>query len=421
MRLKINNMVNKISKIVISIIILLSGFYITFQNDVNAEVSEPINLYLFYGDGCPHCAKEKEFFKTLKTNYGNKINIHEYEVYNNYDNVELFNKAADFLKIDVGGVPFLIIGEKYFIGYGSDETTGKDISKEIDNCIKDRCLDSLSELLLGKDIVNITNIPEKVVEGEVDKDNTSPIYLNTFVFGNVDLKSVSLPLATILIALVDGFNPCAMWILIFLITMLINMEDKKRLYILGSVFILTSGIIYFFFLSAWFNFFKFIGYVYWIKVVIGIVAIVSGYLHIKNALFSKGGCHVTSDQQRESIMDKIKKIIKEKSFILSIFGIVTLAISVNLIEVVCSAGLPAIYTNLLSTIRLSTLEYYMYLLLYVFVFMLDDLTVFFIAVKTFEVTGIAKKYTKWSSLIGGIIILIIGIILIIKPELLMFG
>jgi hypothetical protein len=253
-----------------------------------------------------------------------------------------------------------------------------------------------------------------------NSDN-STTQINTYIFGNIDLKSVSLPLATILIAVVDGFNPCAMWILIFLITMLINMKDKKKLYILGSVFIITSGAVYFLFLSAWFNFFSLIGYVYWIKIIIGIVAIISGILHIKGALFSKGGCKATNEGQRESIMERIKKSLGQKSFLLSIIGIISLAISVNLIEVVCSAGLPAIYTNLLSSIKLSTYEYYLYLLLYIFFFMLDDLIIFFIAIKTFEVTGIAKKYTKWSNLIGGVIILIIGIILIIKPELLMFG
>jgi hypothetical protein len=102
-------------------------------------------------------------------------------------------------------------------------------------------------------------------------------------------------------------------------------------------------------------------------------------------------------------------------------GIISLAISVNLIELVCSAGLPAIYTNLLSSIELPGWQYYLYLFFYILIFMLDDLIIFFVAVKTFQVTGITNKYTKYSSLIGGIIILIIGVLLIFKPEVLMFG
>lgn len=415
-------MIGRLLKITLSLAILFGVFFAGTINKVSAEVNEPINVYLFYGQGCPHCAKEREYLTTLKDIYGNKINIYEYEVYYNKENVKLFTKTSEFLNIDVGGVPFLVIGEKYFVGYESNETTGKEISNEIERCIEDGCIDNLSELLLGEKKLNTTSTPEDIiVSSGTNSENTSPLYFETYIFGKINLKDISLPLATILIALVDGFNPCAMWILIFLITMLINMKDKRKLYILGSTFIFTSGIVYFFFLSAWFNFFKLVGYVYWIKVIIGIIAIVSGILHVKSALFSKGGCHATNEKQRESIIERIKKVLGEKSFALAILGIVTLAISVNLIEVVCSAGLPAVYTNLLSSIKLSPFEYYFYLFLYVIIFMLDDLIIFFIAVKTFEVTGIAKKYTKWSSLIGGIIILIIGIILIVKPELLMFG
>ena len=416
-----------------TICLLLSLLFLFFfgSSQASKAQSEPINAYFFYGTGCPHCAKEREFLQSLKEKNPNDISIYEYEIYYNTLNSKKFADTITHLGIDVGGVPFLVIGERYFIGYESDETTGLEIENELIRCMENGCKDNLAELLLNKKIIPGTTSSEEKVEKKVEEEikiedgknseNTSPIYLNTPILGKINLKSISLPIATILIAFVDGFNPCAMWILIFLITMLINMKDRKKLYILGSVFIFTSGVVYFFFLSAWLNFFKFVGFVYWIKVVIGIVAVISGLLHLKNALFSKGGCHATNEKQREGIMNKIKKALGEKSYLLSIIGIVSLAISVNLIEVVCSAGLPAVYTNLLSSINLSGPQYYFYLLLYVLIFMLDDLIVFFIAMRTFEVTGIAKKYTKWSSVIGGVIILIIGIILILKPEWLMFG
>lgn len=422
----------------LSIIIVVSaGSQIT---RVHAKDNRSINVYLFYGEGCPHCAKERKFLQEVQAEDPGSIYVYEYEIYYNQKDIDALNKVIDYLEVDVGGVPFLIVGEKYFVGYDSDDSTGKEIVAEIERCLENDCKDYVSEILLSEDQKRRDQIEgqggatqEPVPESQVESDapeyiqkgmaskGSSSLYLNTYLFGNVDLKGISLPIATMLIAFVDGFNPCAMWILIFLITMLINMKDKRKLYVLGSTFIVTSGLVYFIFLAAWLNFFKFVGYVYWIKVVIGVVAIVSGLVHIKNSLISKGGCHATSQNKRESIMQKIKRVVGEKSFILSIVGIMTLAITVNLIEVVCSAGLPAVYTNLLSTIKLTTFEYYLYLLLYVLIFMLDDLIVFFIAVKTFEVTGITKKYTKWSSLFGGVIILVIGIILIIKPELLMFG
>lgn len=409
---------------VITILFLLAIF--SEFNVVNAS-NDPVNIYLFYGEGCPHCAKEKLFLNSLKVEYQNNIQIHQYEVYYSEENNNKLNKVAELLGVNVAGVPFLVIGDKAIIGFDSASITGKEIEMNVINCLQNGCPDKASEILLGVRptyTISRTNTFPPLVPTEskpFEENEVMPVFLNTIVFGTVDLKSVSLPLATILIALVDGFNPCAMWILIFLITMLINLKDKKKLYILGTVFIVTSGMVYFLFLAAWFNFFKYIGFVYWIKVIIGIVAIISGSLHLRDAFSSKGGCKATNAQQREGIMDRIKKALGEKSFILSVLGIMILAVSVNLIEVVCSAGLPAVYTNLLASVTLSPTVYYSYLLLYVLVFMLDDLIIFFIAIKTFEVTGIAKKYTKWSGIVGGIVLVIIGIILIVKPELLMFG
>jgi len=382
-------MFKKLFTIILGCIFLLS-FFCCPQN---IFAQDTINLDFFYGTGCPHCAQEHVFLKKIQDNYGDKITINEYEIYYDDNNATLFQQNLEKYNIDVGGVPLLIIGDNdYVLGYANEKITGV----EIENKIKS---------LLG---------------AEEDSSLYKPLYLNIFS-RQIDLKAVSLPLATILIAFVDGFNPCALWILIFLITMLINMKDRKKLYILGSVFIIVSGLVYFVFLAAWFNFFKFIGYAYWIKVIIGIIAIISGIIHIKDGLFSKGECKVTNAQQRQNIITRMKNVLNEKNFFLAIVGISALAISVNLIEVVCSAGLPAIYTNLLSTIKLSTFEYYSYLSLYILIFMLDDLAIFFIAIKTFEVTGITNKYSKFSSIFGGLLIFIIGIILIFKPELLMFG
>lgn len=250
-----------------------------------------INFY--YGVGCPHCAKEKEFLGEIEEYYDGKLKINEYEIYENQVNAEKFNEDIDRFGIELAGVPLLVMGDSYVIGFGNKATTGRQIVQELDEYYEIK-----------------TNIPEVIFNGEIESDgveaNKKGLFLKVFGI-NIDLKTVSLPAATILIAFVDGFNPCAMWILIFLITMLINMRDKKRLYILGSTFILVSGIMYFLFLAAWFNLFKLVGYIYWIKAAVGIVAIICGLIHLKNGLLSGGGCKVTNQEQRVGIMNRIKK------------------------------------------------------------------------------------------------------------------
>jgi len=213
-----------------------------------------------------------------------------------------------------------------------------------------------------------------------------------------------------------------MWVLLFLISLLLGMEDKKKMWTLGVAFIATSAIVYFLFLSAWLNLFLFLGFIASVRIGVGLVAIGSGAFHLKEWWSNRSGaCKVTNVEQKKKIMDKLREIASQKYFIFALFGIIGLAFAVNLVELVCSAGLPAIYTNILSISNLSTYQYYLFLLLYIFIFMLDDLLIFIIAMTTLRATGISSKYSRWSGLIGGIVILAIGILLIFKPGWVMFG
>jgi hypothetical protein len=233
---------------------------------------------------------------------------------------------------------------------------------------------------------------------------------------------LSLPLLSIIIGTIDGFNPCAMWVLLFLISILIGMKDKKRMWALGSAFMITSAVIYLVFMLAWLNLAIFIGAIWWIKILIALVAFAGGIINVRAYIRSKeAGCEVVDEKKRKKIFAKVKSFTSEKSFVLALLGIITLAVSVNFIELTCSAGLPVIFTNILALNNLSAFEYSIYIFLYLLFFLLDDLIVFFIAMTTLKMKGISNKYAKYSHLIGGIIMLIIGILMVFKPEWLMFN
>ena len=102
-------------------------------------------------------------------------------------------------------------------------------------------------------------------------------------------------------------------------------------------------------------------------------------------------------------------------------GIIALAVAVNLVELLCSAGLPVVFTQILALNNLPTWQYYAYLILYIFIFILDDLIVFILAMLTLKMTGLGNKYARYSHLIGGAVMVIVGLLLIFKPEWLMFG
>jgi glutaredoxin len=402
-------------KILISIFSFLFVFSF-FTQFVHADTNA-VNAYLFYGSGCPHCAKERQFLSNVLINKYPDLKIHEYEVYYSSKNISLFEKVATKLKSDASGVPFLIIGDQYFVGY-SDSISPIEIEQRVKQCSVENCPDSVASIV-GVSLTSNISTNENIVQDEGDKGEK---IIDLPLIGKVDALKYSLPALTVVIGLLDGFNPCAMWTLLFLISLLLGMKDRKRMWILGATFIVASASVYFIFMAAWLNLILFLGFVIWIRILIGILALVGGGYSLKDYIFNKdSGCKVTGSEDRQRVFERLKLAVQLNSLWLALCGIIVLAFAVNLVELICSAGLPAVYTQVLALNGLSSWQYYFYIMLYVFFFMLDDLFVFFVAMYTLEMTGITTKYARVSRLVGGIVMLAIGILLILKPEWLMFG
>lgn len=395
-------MINKVIKFLLVVGILLFL--------VKPALAADVTLHFFWAVGCPHCAQEKVFLKTLEEKY-TQLSIKDYEITYDRKNLELLQKVGVELQADVSGIPFTVIGKEHFAGYLSDETTGKEIEKAVKCAVENGCEDLINGLLQGEN----TQQPKEQSKG-------IPETLKVPIFGELQVKSLSLPLLTFVVAFLDGFNPCAMWTLLFLISLLLGMKDRKRMWMLGIAFIISSAFVYFLFLSAWLNFFLFLGFVVWVRIAIGLVALGAGGYNLRDYFINKtSSCNVVGDEKRQKIFKKIRAITRKKQFLLALGGIILLAFAVNLVELICSAGLPAIYTQVLSLAQLSKWQYYLYLTFYIFIFMLDDMVIFFTAMITLQAVGIQSKYSRLSHLIGGILMIIIGLLLLLRPEFLMFG
>lgn len=388
------------NKILILIAILSTFLFIipvnalseTYKDKVaditNTKVEDNIiNIYFFRGEGCPHCALEEEFFeKELKKKYDN-IKIYDFEVWQNEENSRLLNLVKERFRLKNSNVPFTIIGNKYFIGFS--------------NTTKDKIYNILDEYTGKKVSSNTYRIP---------------------IVGEVNVKKFSLPLIAIILGFIDGFNPCAMWILLFLINILIGGKDKKRMFILGNIFLLTSGLVYFLSMlgiSIVLN----ITTIIWIRNIIAFIAVTIGIYNIRTYIQTKNddGCHVVKDEKRKDLFKKIKKYTNKKSILIASLGMITLAASVNLVELACSLGFPAVFSEILAINKVKSINRVLYLLLYDIFYMLDDIIIFYIAILTLNIKAISHKYTKYSNLIGGIIILLIGLLLLIKPDWIMFN
>lgn len=399
-------------KKIIRICLLLA--VLLFPLMVNAK-NNTVTLYLFHGDGCPHCAEEIEYLNSIKSKYKN-LKIVKYEVWYDKNNAELLNEVYNAYGITRNGVPTTVIGNTLIQGYS--ENTGLKLERAIKYYSDNEYIDQIKRIKNGsfveEDLVDDFSENEEKTDGEMTIEVPS--------LGKVNLKRVSLMTAAVVIGLVDGFNPCAMWILLFLISVLIGMKNKKRMWSLGLAFLVTSALVYMLIMLSWINIAVKITTVIWVRNIIAVVALVGAFINIRSYINSRknGGCEVVDDKKRKSIFNKIKKFTSEKSFILALIGVIGLAISVNLVELACSAGLPLVFTELLALNSVSDSMKLFYTFIYIVFFLLDDLVVFFIAMFTMKITGISTKYNKYSHLIGGIIMLLIGVLLIFKPEWLMF-
>ena len=354
--------------------------------DVEVEKNK-INLYIFRGEGCPHCKAEMQWLESIKDQY-KELNIYDFEVWYNEENIDKYIKVAEKLKVNTNSIPFTIIGEKTFIGYS--------------DTIKD----------------NIEKAIKHYIGNDVEKN-----HMKLPLLGNINVKEASIPIIAIVLGFIDGFNPCAMWILLFLINLFINFKNKKKAWILGFTFLIISGLVYFISMLG-INMVVSIITINWIKKALAIFILVAGLINLRKYIKTRKndvGCTVVDDKKRKKIITKMKNIANSKNFILALLGVIVLAISVNLIELTCSLGFPMIFTEVLSINEVTGIPRIIYLLIYIFFYMIDDLLVFTISMFTLEATGITNKYNKLCTLVSSVIMISMGILLLIKPEWLMLN
>ena len=357
---------------------------------VGSEESDTVTIYFFHQTTCPHCRKENLFLDELEKKYKDKLIVRRYEV-SDKTNSEYLIKAKERMDIDTSGVPFTVVGDKAYIGY--TESVGNSIEKTVENYI------------------NPSNNKEEKEETHIVK-----------IFGKeIDLTKTSLPFVAIVLGFIDGFNPCAMWVLLFLINMLFNMKDRKKMWILGFTFLFTSAFVYFLAMLGISIVLSFTQTI-WIRRIIAVVAIVGGFINLKSFVETpKDGCAVVDEKKRKNYFSRIKKFTAEENIFLALVGVIALAASVNLVELACSAGWPMIFTTILDLNNVSIISKIIYMLIYILFYLIDDLVVFVLAMVTLKVTGVTTKYNRLNHLVGGIIMIIIGLLLIFKPEILMLN
>lgn len=236
-------------------------------------------------------------------------------------------------------------------------------------------------------------------------------------FGYVSVRDVGLPVFTFAIGLVDGFNPCAMWVLVFLLSVLVNVKDRRKIAAIAGTFVVVSGLAYFAFMAAWLNVFMLVGIARPLQIVLGVLALAIGAINVKDFFAFKQGVTLSiPESTKPGIYDRVRKIVTTDYLFVAIGLSIVLAVVVNLIELMCTAGLPAIYTQILTIQQLPAWKNYAYLGLYNVAYMFDDSLMVIAFIITLSHRKMRETEGRWLKLISGIVVLALGVAMIFKPE-----
>lgn len=352
-----------------------------------------VMVNFFFMPGCPHCADQAAFNQILQQDY-NTVQWKLHDVTTPQGNREFIQSIEQYhIHNPTFGVPMTVINGQGIVGWTSIQTTGQAIRNQIVAALKQQ-------------------------ENQIDQDQNK-FLLDLPFFGPTDLSTWSLPTLAILLGLVDGFNPCAMWVLVYLIALALSLNDKRRLWLLVGSFVLASGILYFLFMTAWLNAFLFLGYLRPVTILVGLGALAGGILGLKDFIQTKGQltCKIGDEKEKKKTAKRVQQLINSPLTWATLLGIIVLAFTVNAVEFACSAAIPAVFTQVLAISNLSALEHYAYIGLYTLFFMLDDLIIFGLAAFAVS-TAVGEKYAKYCKLLGGILMIAMGLALLFVPQLL---
>lgn len=404
------------ASIFLAIIIGLVGIFSVSAQSANAN---KIIIYLFWGDGCPHCAAEKPFLEDLVKQNPN-IEVRAYEIWKVESNRVKLDKMAQEYGFKPSGVPTTFIGDQYWVGFNDDIKS--QIQTTVNACVTTACKDAGEGIIdiegatLLTPQINTPNITPTQPAGPIAP--ASSVITIPFI-GKVDLNAQSLTISTLLISFVDGVNPCSVWVLTMLMALVIHTGSRKKVLIIGLIFLTVTAGIYALFIAGLFSVLKIISFVGWIQVIVALVAFIFAVVNIKDYFWYKEGVSFTiSEKNKSGIIKKMRRVLASADNMWSLSGAtIILAAGVSLVEFSCTAGFPVLWTNLLTAHQVSTSTFILLLVLYMFIYQLDEMAIFGTVVVTLKASKLEEKHGRILKLIGGMLMLTLSLVMLINPRL----
>ncbi|MCK4911121.1 MAG: hypothetical protein KAR83_05745 [Thermodesulfovibrionales bacterium] len=359
--------------------------------------------------------------------------VKDYEVWKNTANARVFRSFARRVGLTQPSVPVTVVGDSVIGGFS--EASAIMIEEKVREAFEAAARGTKSPSAPSTEVKpsagpssgpgpvappdeEKTPVLEQDRAPELTVSESEPDLKLPFL-GEVSAEGLSLPVFTLVLAGLDSFNPCALFVLMFLLSLLIYAKSRVRMLIIGGTFVFFSGFVYFLFMAAWLNLFFLAGRVGYITAVAGAVALFVGVLNVKDFFAFKEGVSLTmSDGAQGRLIARMRGLLKAESMVSMLTGTVVLAVAANAYELLCTAGFPMVYTRVLTLRELGTGTYYMYLVLYNLVYVVPLAAM----VLVFTFTLGSRKLTEWEGrllkLLSGSMMLMLGSVLLLKPTLL---
>lgn len=403
------------------------------------QASERVVLYLFYSRGCINCVHEKEFLARLQQRLPG-FEIRSFEVQSDPDNARLLVKVANAFGVQARGVPVTFVGPfAPIVGYQSDETTGRLIEERVRECLASGCEDIVASLVGEAALVPspaggarpsgtggravpgagipVTQTGDTAAAKEIAAGKSGTV-LTLPLLGRTDISSMPLIALTVILGALDSFNPCAFFVLLSLLGILVHARSRRRMLLIGGIFVLFSGLVYFVFMSAWLNVFLLVGEVRAVTMTAGAVALCVAGINIKDFFFFKRGISLSIPEGRKpGLFERMRALLRESSLAAMFLGTVVLALAANTYELFCTAGFPMVFTRILTLNSLRPLEYYLLLTLYNLVYVLPLAAVVIIFSFTLGSHKLSEAQGRIMKLVSGLMMLGLGTVVLLDPGL----
>jgi cytochrome c biogenesis protein CcdA len=380
----------------------------------------------FYGAECPHCARQGVEMDAWEREYD--VEIHRYEVWHDARNRALFQELAAAYGEEASGVPTTFIGERVWIGF--DEAAASQMRAAIVACEADACIDPLSVLDPGDpeppdgptagppatSDVAPEGPPAPPETGNGDAPSGSATISVPFL-GEVDANAMGLLPATALIAFVDGFNPCSLWVLSVLLAMLLRTGSRRRIALVGGAFLVTTAAVYGLFIAGVFSAMSYVGYLAGIRWAVALLALTFAAVNIKDYFaFKKGFSFTIPDRFKPRIYRGGRGLMAEDRSLLAVTGAaVVMALGIALVELPCTAGFPVVWSGLLTDAGVSGPEFAGLLSVYLGIYLLDEVALFAAVVVTLRIARFQERHGQVLKLVGGMVMLALGIVMLTSP------